>query len=132
MAEHLARALSPDDDVEFSSAGVGTHGRMTPSSGSTEVMAELGLDISGHRSRQVWEVGPDADVIFAMSAEHRDAVVDRWPDRADSIHMLRPDNGSIEDPYGMAIEEYRATREEIEAAIRERIATGWAKTTSAS
>jgi protein-tyrosine-phosphatase len=125
IAEYLARALTTAPDVEFSSAGTGTIGRAEPSEGTARAMVELGIDVSGHRSRSVWEVGDEADVVYALSAEHRDAMIDRWPDRAGSIHLLSPDGRSIDDPYGSSAEHYRRTRDEIEAAVRERIETGW-------
>ncbi len=125
MAEYLARELTDGDEIKFSSAGVGTIGGAHASLGTTEVMAELGIDVSEHRSRTAWELVDTADVIYVLSIEHRAALTDRRPDLTGSIHLLRPDGGSIDDPYGMAIEDYRLTREEIEAAVRNRIATGW-------
>jgi protein-tyrosine-phosphatase len=70
-------------------------------------------------------VGDAADVIYALSAEHRDAMLRRWPDRDDEIHLLRPDGESIADPYGLGIDDYRRTRDEISAAVRARAAEGW-------
>ncbi len=88
-------------------------------------MAELGIDLAGHRSTSVWEDGNAPDVMYALSAEHRDAMVVRWPGRADDIHMLRPDGGSIDDPYGMGLADYRRSRDEIADAVRARVETGW-------
>ena len=88
-------------------------------------MAELGIDLAGHRSTSVWEDGNAADVIYALSAEHRSAMVVRWPGRADDIHMLRPDGGSIDDPHGMELADYRRSRDEIADAVRARVETGW-------
>ena len=125
MAEYLTRHLTPGHDIVFWSAGTGTHPRVRPSSGTVTVMAELGIDLAGHRSRSVWEDGDDADVMYALSAEHRSAMVARWPDRANDIHMLRPDGGSIDDPYGMELADYRRSRDEIANAVRARVETGW-------
>ncbi len=126
MAERLAARATDDESITFSSAGIGTHGRARPSSGTVAAMAEIGIDVSGHRSRSVWDTGEDADVIFALSFEHRLAMLDRWPHRGGDIHLLRPDGKSIADPYGMMIDDYRATRDEIDAAVRQRAAQGWA------
>lgn len=128
MAEHLARELSDGDDLTFSSAGTATHARVEPSAGTVEVMAEIGVDVGEHRSQSVWDVGEWADVIYALSREHRDAMVERWPDRAAEIHLLPPDGASIDDPYGLELDEYRRVRDEIEAAVRARGETGWAPT----
>ncbi len=125
MAEYLARHLTPGHDIVFWSAGTGTQPRVRPSSGTVTVMTELGIDLAGHRSRSVWEDGDAADVMYALSAEHRSAMVARWPGRADDIHMLRPDGGSVDDPYGMELADYRRSRDEIANAVRARAETGW-------
>jgi arsenate reductase (thioredoxin) len=57
MAEGWARQLK-GDVIESYSAGVETHG-LNPK--AVQVMAEAGVDISGHRSKQVRELG---DVTF--------------------------------------------------------------------
>jgi protein-tyrosine phosphatase len=125
MAERLARQFTADDDVRFTSAGTATHPRVEPSAGTVEAMAEVGIAVEDHRSQSVWEVGDAADVIYALSGEHRDAMLRRWPDRIDDIHLLRPDGESIADPYGLGIDDYRRTRDEIEAAVRARVEAGW-------
>ena len=125
MAEYLARELSRDDEITFASAGTGAGSRAEPSDGTREVMEELGIDVAAHRSRSVWDLGVDGDVVYALSAEHREEMVSRWPERADDIHLLRADGGSIADPYGLDVESYRQTRDEIETAVRDRIASGW-------
>ena len=126
MAEHLALKLSDAGDLTFASAGTSTHVRVEPSAGTVETMAEVGVDVGEHRSQSVWDVGEWADVIYALSWEHCDAMVERWPDRAADIHLLRPDGESIDDPYGLELDEYRRVRDEIEAAVRTRVETGWA------
>ncbi len=125
MAEYLARALARDDEISFASAGTNTHSRIEPSDGTRQVMKEIGIDLGDHRSQPVWEVGADADVIYALSQEHLDAMASQWPDRADDIHLLRLDGASIADPYGLDLESYRKARDQIEVAINERAATGW-------
>jgi len=127
MAENLARDLSAGSDITFASAGTGTRTGGAPSTGTIVSMSEVGVDVADHRSRSVWDVGESADVIYALSAEHRDAMVERWPDRAEAIRMLRPDGASIDDPYGLDLEEYRRARDEIEAAVRERAEAGWSQ-----
>lgn len=125
MAQYLARQLTPGHGMVFSSAGTGTNPGVGPSSGTISVMAELGIDLAGHRSRSVWEDGGAADVIYALSAEHRIAMVSHWPDLDHRIHMLRPDGGSIDDPYGMELADYRRSRDEIADAVQARVETGW-------
>jgi len=125
MAEYLARELTPGDDVTFTSAGTATHPRVEPSSGTVEVMAGIGVDVGDHRSQSVWDVGESADLIYALSAEHRDAMVERWPQRSEAIRMLQPDGESTDDPYGLELDEYRRVRDEIESAVRARAEGDW-------
>ena len=64
MAEGWARKLK-GDTIESYSAGVETHG-LNPN--AVHVMAEAGVDISGHRSKHVGELG-DADQARLLAAE---------------------------------------------------------------
>jgi protein-tyrosine phosphatase len=127
MAERLARELTAGEADTFTSAGTATHPRVEPPAGTVQAMEEVGIAVEDHRSRSVWEVGDDADVIYALSAEHRDAMLRRWPDRGDDIHLLRPDGRSVADPYGLGIDDYRRARDEIAAAIALRVAAGWGR-----
>lgn len=119
MAEYLARAASSTPSVEFGSAGTHVHPGQPPSEGSIAVMGEIGIDISEHRSRRVWDVADDADVLVALAAEHADTLHRRLPQRSGDIVTLRADGRSVVDPYGRAVAVYRATRTEIDAALED-------------
>lgn len=125
MAEYLARSTATGDDIEFASAGTAAPAGRPPSAGAILVMGELGIDIADHVSADVWEVGPRADCIYAMSRGHLSMLRRAWPDRAGDIHMLRPDGASIDDPWGGGQATYRATRDEIAEAVAGRAAGGW-------
>ena len=125
MAEYLARSTATDGDIEFVSAGTTAPVGHPPSAGAILVMAELGIDIGGHASADVWEVGPRADRIYALSREHLSSLRRAWPDRAHWIHMLRPDGASIDDPWGCGEAVYRSIRDEIAEAVAARRAEGW-------
>lgn len=117
MAEYLARAGSSDPSLEFASAGTHVISGQRPSDGSIAVMSELGIDITGHRSRPVWDVADDANVLVALATDHVKALRLLLPARTDDIVTLRADGASVADPYGLALSEYRATRDEIAAAL---------------
>ena len=125
MAEYLARAVSDDDGLRFMSAGISAPVGAPASSGAVLAMAEVGIDLSDHRACDVWEVGPEADRIIALSREHLATMRRAWPERADSMLMLRTDDRSIADPYGLDTAAYRATRDEIAEAVAARAAAGW-------
>lgn len=119
MAEYLARAGSSDPSLEFASAGTHVIAGQHPSDGAVAVMDELGIDISGHRSQTVWDVAAEADVLVALAADHVGALGRILPDRIDDIVSLKPDGGSVADPYGLSLSAYRATRVEIAAAVED-------------
>lgn len=125
MAEYLARAVSDDDGLRFISAGISAPVGAPASSGAVLAMAEVGIDLSGHRASDVWEIGPEADRIIALSREHLATMRRAWPERSDSMLMLRTDDRSIADPYGLDTAAYRATRNEIAEAVAARAAAGW-------
>lgn len=81
MAETLLRShlAGSGDDVNLSSAGLMEGGRPATDHGRT-VMAERGLDLSGHVSRHLDpELVASADLIIGMAREHvrEVAVIDR-------------------------------------------------------
>ncbi|HXY72730.1 MAG TPA: hypothetical protein VEM41_09310 [Actinomycetota bacterium] len=55
-----------------------------------QAMVERGVDVTGHRARR-FEPGMarDADLILAMAAEHRDAIVAAVPEAADRTFTLK-------------------------------------------
>ena len=125
MAEYLARAVSDHDGFSFTSAGISAPVGAPASSGAVLAMAEVGIDLSDHRACEVWEIGSGADLVIALSREHLIAMRRAWPERAGSMLMLRPDERSIADPYGLDTAAYRATRDEIAEAVAARAAAGW-------
>ncbi len=62
MAEGWAKALK-GDNYNFYSAGIETHG-LNPN--AVKVMAEAGVDISGHRSDNVNDLDVEFDVVFTV------------------------------------------------------------------
>lgn len=113
MAEGLARALFADR-VEVLSAG--SHpDKVSPY--AIEAMAELGIDISGHRSKSVQEIDPTGlDVVITLCAQEVCPVL---PGPIRRLHWPISDPAS-RDPSIPAAEmrrRFRAARDEI----RERI-----------
>lgn len=80
MAEGLARATSDEiSGVVFRSAGFVEAGR-PPTTEAIEVMADLGVDISSHRSALVKDViGSDPDLIICMTRQHLRSTVEIEP-----------------------------------------------------
>ena len=116
LRQRLARqGLASRYDV--ASAGTwGVEGRPA-SENAVVVMAERGIDISGHRARTV--TGSDvaeADLILVMSSEHQQLLENTWPQYKWKVYRLSEMTGKrrdVADPYGGPIQEYRTSAEII-------------------
>jgi arsenate reductase len=114
MAEGLARARF-GRDVEVLSAG-SRPSRVNPY--AIEVMAEVGIDISGHRSKGVGEVDlAGLDAVITLCAEEVCPVL---PGRVRRLHWPVPDPASS-DPR-LSAEVMRARFRSARDRIREHIA----------
>jgi glycine hydroxymethyltransferase len=120
MAEGLfGRMIAERPDLRVLSAGVSTYPGQPPSAHAVEVLAELGVDISQHRSRPLSEkVIDEADWIIAMTRSHLDSIIYLFPREAEKVYLLRefePGATSLDvaDPIGMGLEAYRAARDII-------------------
>lgn len=119
MAEAILRAARPD--LEVRSAGR-LPGGVPASATAVKVMAERGLDLSGHVSRTATsELLGEADLVVAMTREHvRDAVLLR-PD-------VRPRAFPLKDLVRRAEKVgSRSPDQELEAWLSD---VGWGRTTA--
>lgn len=88
---------------------------------SRQELAKRGLDASGHVSQPLTiELIRRAERIYAMSSEHRAAVIDLVPAAADRAFML-DDQGPVADPIGGGPQEYQGCAEHIERAVDARL-----------
>lgn len=92
---------------------------------TVEAMAQRGIDISTHKTRQIT---PDllrlADLILVMDEEHRRSVFYHSPSYLAKTLLfseLSGDNAYIYDPYGLDKTAYARTRDILETYIR----SGW-------
>jgi len=116
MAEGWARHLK-GDIIEAYSAGIETHG-LNPR--AVRVMAEAGVDISGHRSKHADELkGIDFDYVVTV-CDHARESCPRFPGRTKVVHV------GFEDPPRLAQEActeeeaincYRRVRDQIKAFV---------------
>lgn len=124
MAEGLFERMTAERaDLRVLSAGVSTYPGQPPSAHAVEVLEELGVDISQHRSKPVSEkVVEEADWIIAMTRSHLDSIIYLFPRAAEKVYLLRefePGATSLDvaDPIGMGLEAYRAAREIIRHSL---------------
>jgi arsenate reductase len=116
MAEGWARHLK-GDVIEPYSAGIETHG-LNPN--AVKVMAEAGVDISGHRSKNVSEMmSIPLDYVITVCG-HANETCPMFPGRTKVVHV------GFDDPPALAkdarteeeaLAHYRRVRDEIRAFV---------------
>jgi arsenate reductase len=124
MAEGWARALK-GDRIEAFSAGIETH-ELNPR--AVEVMAEAGVDISGHRSKTVAAL-PTQEFDFVVTVcDHAHESCPIFPGKPKVVHV------GFDDPPRLAkhaqteeeaLGHYRRVRDEIKAFV-ETLPGAWA------
>jgi protein-tyrosine-phosphatase len=126
LAEGIARREAIERgliDFEVSSAGTSAWNGAPASDGGLLVALERGVDLSGHRARQLTrEIVQENDVILVMGPHHLE--------RAEALggegkaHLLThyaahgSSDRAVSDPFGGDLEVYRATYEELEKEIK--------------
>lgn len=104
------------------SAGICAGAGIPASTESAKAVAELGLDLSKHRSRFLTsEQIRDVRVIVAMTRAHADAIRKSQPASSGKIFLMRSfipgGSGDVVDPVGFGIDDYRRCRDEIAAGM---------------
>ncbi len=99
-------------EVEVASAGTYAVVGAGASGGSVLAMAERGLDLSGHRGRQLdARLVGGADLILVMEEAHRRSIFYTWPQALRKTFLLSEmagEHAEIDDPYGGPQAEYEA------------------------
>ena len=126
MAEGLFRHLVADrKDVRVASAGVHASPGQLPSAYAVEALAEMGIDISRQRSQSLTDdLVARADLIFAMTRGHLEALEMFFPEAADKAFLVRefdPTAGANEidvpDPIGQSRSVYFRCRDVLKRAL---------------
>ncbi|WP_147652513.1 arsenate reductase ArsC [Vulcaniibacterium gelatinicum] len=111
MAEAFAR-LRGGDAVEAHSAGSRPSGRINPK--AVRYMAELGYDLTAHRSKSLDEVaGLEFDAVVTMGCG----------DTCPWVPAKRREDWALPDPRELDDDAYRAVRDEIDARVRALLAS---------
>ena len=92
--------------------------RKSPASANAVAAAgERGADISAHRSQQLTaEMAKDAKYLVCMTGAHYDRLCELFPDCADKIFTLLPED--ISDPFGGDLATYRRSAAEIDKGVQ--------------
>lgn len=130
MAEALLKDLLNKDGIghiQVSSAGTNVFAPSAASQYAIEVMAEKGIDLSRHCSRQLTEdMLLEADLILTMTEGHRQRILHINPELADKVFTLKEfaygpgylEHLDISDPFGLPKEFYKQCSEEILQALQ--------------
>jgi len=115
-AEGIARDRYPDL-ATYSSAGTIAIRGSAPSRPAIAAAAELGIDISDLRGSPLSKASRTLpDHVYVMTERHRERVLAALPGLAERVELLDP-AGEIADPYGLDLDFYRQTRDQIARAI---------------
>jgi protein-tyrosine-phosphatase len=121
ILRHLIQARGIDA-IGVHSAGTAPWDGAPASEGSYLVSLEHGLDLSGHRSRQLTtDIVADAGLIFGMSASHVERAIQLGG--AGKSFLLGEyagapaDDAEVADPFGGELDEYRATYDRLASLL---------------
>ena len=126
MAEGIFRhAVQGRGNYQVLSAGLGAMEGQPPSPYAVQAVKELGIDISGQRSRMLTpDLVQQADFIFGMTHSHIDTVMLLYPQAAEKTFLLREFDETLDwfekdisDPIGGSYDVYLNCRDQIEQGI---------------
>src|SRR5437763_9848127 len=126
MAEGIFRhAVKDRGSYRVVSAGLGAIDGQPPSYHAVQAVRELGIDISGQRSRMLTpDLIEEADYIFGMTHSHIDTVMMMYPHASEKTFLLREFDETLDlfekdisDPIGGSYDIYVNCRDQIEQGI---------------
>ncbi|MEO0421522.1 MAG: low molecular weight protein-tyrosine-phosphatase [Pseudomonadota bacterium] len=114
--------------VRVSSAGIRACVGLPADPTSIQLMAERGIDISGHRGRQLLPKQVDADTLLLVMSDDQAKWIRRQRGRlASQVAALGEFTvGDIDDPVGGTRGQFERALGEIEEGIEAWLARGWA------
>ena len=125
MAEAVLRdTLKGQAEIVVESAGLGALVDHPASEHAVTLMHERGLDISGHRARQITpDMVHEADLVLVMEAGHRRVIDANEPAARAKVYRLGEwQDRDIGDPYRQPREAFEAALADIDEGVAE-----WAK-----
>ena len=124
MAKRLGCGIDELEDrgVLVMSAGIAAMSGGRAAAEAVATMDELGLDLSGHETQPLTEpLVRHADVIYAMTRSHREAIVAQWSSAAERTRLLSVDGSNISDPIGGQIDRYRRCAAELHEKLKRQL-----------
>jgi len=124
LAKRLGCSVDALDDhgVIVMSAGIAAMMGGRASAEAVEVAAGMGLDLSCHETQPLTEpLVRHADVIYAMTRAHREAIVAQWPAAAERTWLLCTDGSDVSDPIGGSVDRYQRCADQIRGELKSRL-----------
>ena len=121
VAERLGCGLEelPKKNITIISAGVAAASGAGAANQAVEVMQSMGLNLSEHRSQPFTErLANFGDMILTMTAGHRAAIINSFPQAAPRTHLIRDDGQDVSDPIGLPVDVYRSTADQISEHLK--------------
>lgn len=126
MAEGILKAMIKEKnlDIKVSSAGVAAFDGSSVSNNSVLALSKLGIDISKHKSRLIYDKLIDEfDLILTMSKSHKEILTNKYPYSKGKVFILNEyafdKKEDIADPFGGSIKDYERARDQIYKAIEQ-------------
>ena len=122
MAEAVLRnALRNQEGITVESAGLGAMVDWPPAEFAEELMAERGLDIAGHRARQLSpELLHEADLVLVMELGHKKAIeAEDATARGKVFRLGEWQNRDIQDPFQRPKADFEKILRQIDSCVAE-------------
>ncbi len=122
MAEGLLRdRFSGRSRGSVLSAGIAAVAGRPADPIAVALLADCGIDISGHRARQLTpDMIADADLVLVMEAEHQQAIERLAPAARGRVHRLGRFGGfDVQDPYRQPRAAFARALGEIERGLED-------------
>lgn len=112
-----------NSNIIIESAGLFATNGMPATPEAIAVMEDFGIDLSGHRSRQVTgEMVQQADLVLTMTGTQRDWLVDMYPQaegKTFTISEYLGEEGDLNDPFGQGGQVYRESANQIRKLLNQ-------------
>jgi protein-tyrosine phosphatase len=124
LAERLGCSIDElaDRGVIVMSAGTSAMMGNRAAAEAVKVLSKRGMNLAEHESQPLTsQLVRHADVIWAMTRSHRQAIVSQWPEAASRTALLMRDQGDISDPIGGTEDQYERCADQLRGELAARI-----------
>lgn len=124
LSQRLACPIESLEDrgVMVMSAGIAAMAGGRASEEAVQIAAQMGLALGDHETQPLTDtLVRHADVIYAMTRSHREAIVAQWPGAAERVELLSTEGTDIEDPIEGPLELYQRCALQIRSELQRRL-----------